>query len=170
MTRLKYNRIWLIAAVLFLLQSLTPFTALAEVNVRCAGSPSSAPACAHMLVAATDTTSVKHCLSTMACCARMSPKMQMGMSQCAKMNLSADAASVSNPAKCLLSVKILASKTVATTSAEQRWVVITALALKPPINYPVVIASRSIRHLTCTPLCHPTLFVSSHGLRAPPLA
>ncbi len=163
-------------ALVFMLQTLVPTWALAEVSVRCVGAPAaSAPCMKVVLPVGHDATSHFKC-ADMSCCRNAASlmkacKMAMSGDPGMTMQRQANTAALSAP-KCLISIKPLTSPQSAATNMH-RWLLKAAPALAPPaithkIASPTALSNKVARRQTIPLL--PTFSMASHGLRAPPLA
>ncbi len=189
MRKQRYKILWIFVAALVALQSLPPAVGLAEVSVRCAGAPVSAPPCLEAVVSAVSPVRSLKCAG-MPCCRNMASSMKCAVMPCcrriaptaparglhSRVTLHPAAIGVprvfSTPA-CVVTVKPILTFQPATVRNIHCWMLNASPALAPPaIAQSLTAAGTPFHHLVQPPsesLLLRTL-ARSHGLRAPPAA
>lgn len=170
MVRHAQKTVWLFCALLMLVQSLLPASAVALVSVRCVGAPAYAPSCAQSVIAVEDTTVAGTHLASMSCCRHLDG--QSSMSGCRDTTgLSPRLSALSAPT-CLITVSPLSTERAVSTTSVRQWMLNAPPSLAPPVASPVLPS-------LCTAVVIPPVrpfdlppsqLTHSHGLRAPPAA
>jgi hypothetical protein len=150
----QYKWVWLFCALLLVLQSLLPISAMALVSVRCVGSSASTSDCAQSIVPVADTMGARSYLASMSCCPHrhsLSPVM--------------------SAPTCLVTVNPMSTERAAAMVSIRQWMLAASPVLVPPVSahsfVPSVTAAITFPHLAFCLLR--SLSIRSHGLRAPPV-
>lgn len=164
----QHNWTRFFCAFLLAFQSFLPASAMASISVRCAGSPSTSPACAQAVVLA-DSSKAGTYLAPMSCCQHMQGVCPMtGGPQVGHLPLTVKVSAL----LCLITVSPLNTERPAATVSVRQWMLLAPPALAPPATPHLSLclngAAAPLPDLTyLLPLGPPA---ASHGLRAPPVA
>ncbi len=170
MMRRSQKNVWLFCALLLLMQSLLPASAVALVSVHCVGMPANAPACAQSVIPVEETAVAETHLASMSCCRHMGG--QSSMSGCPHtVDLSPRLAALSAPT-CLVTVSPLSTERAVPNTSVRQWMLNTSPSLAPP-DAPLV-QSPLCTAMVLLPVrifdLPPSQLTHSHSLRAPPAA
>lgn len=170
MVRCSQKNVWLFCALLLLVQSLLPASAVAYVSVRCVGTPAIAPDCAQSLIPVEDTTVAETHLASMSCCRHMDG--QGSMSGCPHTaGLSPRPFALSAPT-CLVTVSPLSTERALSNTSVRQWMLNASPSLAPPaaslVQFPLCTVAPILPVRTFD--LPPSQLTHSHGLRAPPVA
>lgn len=166
-----HNLVCLFVAASVLFQAVVPMAALADVSVRCAGSPTTSKPCAHALVFAPNPSNITKRVCQMSCCRTMA---MCHMACCMKRHAVAGASALSTKTTaspiCIVTIKPLGMASSTLTPTKYRWLFGSAPSLAPPTTPHVADSftnSLPPRYYSPPELSPPHLS-DSHGLRAPP--
>ena len=168
--RRSQKDVWLFCALLLLVQSLLPASAVALVSIRCVGMPANAPACAQSVIPVEDTTVTETHLASMSCCRHMDGQSSMS-SGLHIADLSPRPPVLSAPT-CLVTVSPLSSERAVPNTNVRQWMLNASPSLAPPAASPVpfplctAVVILPVRTFDLPP----SQLTHSHGLRAPPTA
>lgn len=170
MLRRSQKNVWLFCALLLLVQSLLPSSAVALVSVHCVGMPTNAPACAQSVIPVEETTVAGTHLAAMSCCRQMGG--HSSMSGCPHTaDLSPRPSMLSAPT-CLVTVSPLSTERALSNTSVRQWMLNASPSLVPPtaslVQFPLCTAVVILP--VCTFDLPPSQLTDSHGLRAPPAA
>jgi len=174
MYKRRLTTVWVLVALIMFVQAALPPFALAQVSVRCAGTPETSAPCMKAVLPI-DGAAPRHMrCAQMSCCRNMTSLMRT----CSMMNTPAASTSATSArtafssAKCLITITPISSPQAVFSAKAYRWMLRTVPSLAPPIG--IAVASRttfngSDLHFRSTSFS-PTLLVRLHGLRAPPVS
>lgn len=167
MARCSKKTVWLFCALLLLVQSLLPASAVALVSIRCVGMAADAPSCTQAVIPVADTAVAGTHLASMSCCRHRNG--QSSMSGCKTPDPPSPPFALSAPT-CLVTVSSLSTERALSTASIRQWMLNACPALAPPaaspVHFPLCAA------VILLPVCFcdlpPSPPTHSHGLRAPP--
>lgn len=170
MVRRSQKNVWLFCALLLLVQSLLPASAVALVSVHCVGMPANAPACAQSVIPVEDSAVAGMHLASMSCCRHMNG--QSSMSGCPHTaDLSPRPSMLSAPT-CLVTVSPLSTERALSNTSVRQWMLNASPSLAPPakslVQFPLCTAAVILPVRTFD--LPPIQLTHLHGLRAPPAA
>ena len=169
--------IWLVTVLAIVIQTAVPYSALADVTVRCNGAPASAIPCAHAIVPMNGMADSPTQCPSMVCCRRQAIPMRachekMAMSPGAAQGMTPSASQAISAPKCSIAIRPLGTSVPIVSSRIHRWMLDASPSTAPPASgYAIDRLSDDVAAIISRPQSHalaPRRPSATHGLRAPP--